>query len=64
MCWNPTREEELDAVLDPPDGEFAHVAVGVVHACAIRLDGTVACWGNNSDKPKPLCDARITECPE
>ncbi|WP_419943761.1 RCC1 domain-containing protein [Candidatus Poriferisodalis sp.] len=44
-----------DAVIDPPDGEFVQVAVGRVHACAIRTDGTVACWGNNSDRPVKCC---------
>ncbi len=38
-----------------PEGEFAQVAVGGVHACAIRTDGTVACWGSNSDRPSRPC---------
>ena len=40
----------------PPPGQFTHVAAGAHHACAIRPDGTVACWGKNSDKPEPGCE--------
>ena len=29
----------------PPDGDFVSVTVGDSHACGIRADGTVACWG-------------------
>jgi hypothetical protein len=29
----------------PPSGSFSHVRVGHLHACAIRTDGTLACWG-------------------
>ena len=33
---------------DPPEGRFTEVSVGLSHACAIRDDGTVACWGDNA----------------
>ena len=33
----------------PPTGPFVDVAVGGRHACGIRTDGTVACWGEDSD---------------
>lgn len=29
----------------PPTGEFARVAVGTVHSCALREDGEAVCWG-------------------
>jgi hypothetical protein len=32
-----------------PPGDFGAVAVGPAHVCGIRADGTVACWGSNSD---------------
>ncbi len=60
--WNPADDGQPDPGPnpsdDPPQGQFTHVAAGANHACAIRLDGTVACWGDNSDRPgKPNpCD--------
>ncbi|HVJ20817.1 MAG TPA: RCC1 domain-containing protein [Polyangiaceae bacterium] len=30
---------------DPPEGVYAKVELGAFHGCAIRDDGTVACWG-------------------
>ena len=43
-----------------PDAGFTAVSVGSRHACGIRLDGTVDCWGstyaNQSDAP----DGRFT----
>ncbi|MCY4424627.1 MAG: RCC1 domain-containing protein [Acidimicrobiaceae bacterium] len=35
---------------EPPSGEFTRIARGVRHACAIRTDGTVACWGSPADE--------------
>lgn len=29
-----------------PEGRFSRVSVGPGHSCGVRLDGTVACWGN------------------
>ena len=43
-CWN--WEQWLP--MDPPDGEFTKVAAGEEHACAIRTDATVVCWGSNA----------------
>lgn len=35
------------AVLAPPDGDdFIQIGAGYRHACALRGDGTVACWGS------------------
>jgi hypothetical protein len=31
---------------EPPSGEFVRITRGVDHACAIRADGAVACWGS------------------
>jgi hypothetical protein len=28
-----------------PSGTFSQVSVGESHACAVRTDGTIACWG-------------------
>jgi len=33
---------------DPPPGAFKAVTAGWSHTCAIRLDDTVACWGEDS----------------
>lgn len=32
---------------DPPPGTFKAISVGGMHACAIRVDGTLACWGSD-----------------
>lgn len=38
----------LDSKLNqPPSGRFVQMDIGVDHACAVRADGTVACWGGN-----------------
>jgi len=34
-------------ITQPPAGPFAEVAVGNNHACGVRPDGTVECWGDN-----------------
>ncbi len=34
---------------DAPERRFVDVAIGARHACAIRADGTVACWGEDHD---------------
>ncbi|MBI5535832.1 MAG: hypothetical protein HY898_24145 [Deltaproteobacteria bacterium] len=39
-CPNPVPVTELGA-------QVARVAAGVYHTCAIRLDGTLWCWGHN-----------------
>ena len=48
-AWNPA-DRGPNRYEQPPTGQFTHVAAGAHHACAIRPDGTVACWGKNSDK--------------
>ena len=33
----------------PPHGTFLAISVGLSHACGIRSDNTVACWGGRND---------------
>jgi alpha-tubulin suppressor-like RCC1 family protein len=37
-----------DSLNNPPAGRFVQMEIGGDHACAIRADGTVACWGSNA----------------
>ena len=30
-------------------GGFTQVSAGYLHTCGVRTDGTLACWGSNSD---------------
>ena len=32
-----------------PEGPFSSVSVGISHACALKTDGAVRCWGDDSD---------------
>ena len=45
----------------PPDGTYEAVTAGDTHACALRTDGAVACWGGNdygqSDAPDGTYEA-------
>lgn len=36
-----------------PSGTFTKVAVGDQHACAIRADGRLLCWGTDGDGRAP-----------
>jgi alpha-tubulin suppressor-like RCC1 family protein len=40
--------EEQTGEADPPPGAFKAVTAGWSHTCAIRLDDTVACWGEQT----------------
>ena len=39
-CWNGAS-----GGASPPSGEYASVSVLLSHACGLRKDGTVMCWG-------------------
>ncbi|MCC5954285.1 MAG: S-layer homology domain-containing protein [Acidimicrobiia bacterium] len=49
-CWAQWDELEWvnPAILEVPDGAFSWVGGGRDHLCAVRLDDTITCWGNNS----------------
>ena len=46
ICWGKNRHRQAT----PPAGQFWQVSTGRDHACAIRFDGTLACWGYNNFK--------------
>ena len=41
----------LGLIEQPPSVRFTAVDVGSGHACALRTDGSVACWGDNRQVP-------------
>jgi hypothetical protein len=43
VCWG-----YLSGQGPPPSGNFAAVATGELHSCAIRTYGALACWGDNN----------------
>jgi hypothetical protein len=46
-CWgNPADDRTL-----PLSGTFASVSAGGDHTCGLRTDGTLACWGRNTQSP-------------
>ena len=59
VCWGgtdtftPGHPEEPSGVFtghtDAPDGVFTAISAGGGHSCGIKADGTVACWGYNTD---------------
>ena len=38
----------FQAPMNQTAGPFSQVSAGLAHTCAIRTDGTIACWGNNA----------------
>ena len=45
---NPWREDGCPQPTPPP-GRFSAVSTGGLHSCAIRVDGTIQCWGPSTD---------------
>ena len=33
--------------MESPEGTFTHIAAGAFHACGVRGDGSVSCWGDD-----------------
>jgi len=52
--------EGVQASADAADG-FAQVSAGGYHTCAVRTDGTLACWGLNDNGQAPPCPGD-TDC--
>lgn len=40
-------------VTSPPSGTFTAIAIGSSHACGVKSDGQMACWGNNTGGQAP-----------
>ena len=38
---------------EAPDGTYTAIATGNLHSCALRSDGTIACWGMISPATDP-----------
>ena len=47
ICWGQDLNPSVlyDSI---PEGPFAHVEVGYRHACALRENGALSCWGSQS----------------
>jgi hypothetical protein len=53
LCWDEHTVREIDG----PGSDIQHLAHGggtlastdERYACALRLDGSIACWGSNAD---------------
>jgi hypothetical protein len=43
VCWMAGRDKA--GLLNTPDGIFVQISAGSRHNCAIRVDGTLVCWG-------------------
>ena len=50
-CWGIVDESAYDygQVDDIPIIAFQDVAVGGYHTCGLEMDGSVSCWGLNSN---------------
>ena len=54
-CWG---RPDLYNLTTPPAGAFDAVTLGNAHACALKSDGTVECWGNSANgRTHPPTDA-------
>ena len=46
VTQEPAQDDETEHRWpSPPDGSFVSVSVGWIHACGVRPDGSVVCWG-------------------
>ena len=45
-CWWNTDDEYDYGQCDPPDSEFMEIGLGSFHACGLRTDGSLECWGD------------------
>ena len=48
------------ALTAPPTARFTAVDIGDRHACAIRIDKTVVCWGNNEHGQSDAPDGKFS----
>ena len=45
---------------DAPRGQYTAVAIGKWHSCALRIDQTVTCWGDNSNGQTAAPDGQFS----
>ena len=50
-------------ITDTPPDRFTDLAIGASHACGIRTDGTMACWGKDHDLLKPFYQPQVADEP-
>ena len=55
---------ETSGMAAPPKDEFHQVAVGKAHACGIRRDGTLTCWGEVPGMPPADFPGKAPDPPE
>ena len=46
-CFGSAGPRSVASLSPPDDGPFSMVAVGLYHACALRQDGQIRCWGED-----------------
>ena len=59
LCWGDNRDGQLGSILTdvglehagamPDVSDAEEVTAGAFHTCVVHTDGTVSCWGRNSD---------------
>ncbi len=59
LGWPQHDRCDLNA-LTMPDGAFTAISTGRYHSCALRLDGSAACWGKNYLEPIEAPEASFT----
>ena len=55
----PHDESVVETVVESTSSEFTLVDVGRGHACGLRTDSTVACWGENNSGESVAPDGRF-----